>query len=459
MKRQLLLLTGSALLLAGWFSVFLLNTVPQQRTLLIIGPTLLLGIGMGILLKQARWKLTTLTLALTALTAIISINTLFPERRIGIGSFQQRQRENALPGHPLEIVSTQQDSAAAFPALEAFADIEIKLFAQLPAAPGSMAFDAQGRLLVSFPTLGAIYSYQDLDHDGHAEQSRLFHVGLDRPTGLVCREQSCFVAEPARLVELRDFDHDGQADQLLHVFSDLPDDGGHWVRPLIEGPNQRLYLAVGSRCNACEESNPYRGTVLVFDLDKQNATVFARGLRNARRLAIAPDDKRLWCTDLGRDELGRRMPPEEINQLVAGGDYGWPWCFGRQLVDPQLGSKQRCSQTLSSHFDLPAHTRPTGMVFGAGLKAPQEFRDSLYVALHGSEQSDPPAIGYKLIRIPYRQGRLDTGGKEFLRGWHGLEGPWGQPLDLAVGQDGNLYLSDDQTRVIYRIHWREGALK
>ena len=148
------------------------------------------------------------------------------------------------------------------------------------------------------------------------------------------------------------------------------------------------------------------------------------------------------------------MPPDEINQIRAGGNYGWPQCYGRQTPDPQFGSKKICRETIPSQVDLPAHSAPLGIAFGAGLNAPDEYRNSLYVALHGSWNRSQPR-GYKLIRIPYRDGVMADHGMEFLRGWLASSGQaWGRPVAPLVGPDGNLYLSDDRADAVYRIKWK-----
>ncbi len=457
MKKKLLLTLGCILLLSGWFSAFLLNSLPQYSNLYILGPTLLLGFGMGVMHKTVGGKLTALTLAFTALTVLLTMNQMFPSRSVSISAFKQRMQEGGQTGHSVSIVAKGTDRSAAFASerfLESFADIDIQLFAKLPGPARMMTFDPAGNLYVSIPKLGAIYQLGDTDHDGYSDKSILYHVGMDRPHGLVWNDGKLYVAEPSQLLELQDTDQDNQIDQVKVVLDGLPDDGGHWTRSLSLGMDGFLYLSIGSRCNACAEADPRRATVLKVDPVTGKSLIFARGLRNTVGLTFSPDGKVLWGSDNGRDQLGDDLPPDEINRIVAGGDYGWPDCYGQQVPDPDLGSSGRCQETLASRIDLPAHSAPLGITFGDRLNAPEEYRHSLYVAYHGSWNRSVPT-GYKLIRIPYQNQQVGKSGKEFLRGWLVNGKAWGRPVAPIVGPDGNLYLSDDHADAIYRISWQQ----
>lgn len=457
MKRQLLLTGGCVLLLAGWMSSFLAQSIPQVGDLYYLLPALLLGIGLGLVLKVLHWLRTIFVIALTALASILAVNQFFPSRNISITGFLQRMSEQVELGAalPLEVHTHDQvDIFATERQLASPAAVKVQLFSRLPGPARMLAFDEQGRLYVSIPKLGAVYQLTDADGDGFADQPLLYHVGMDRPHGLVWHGDQLYVAEPARVLRLRDIDQDNQVDEVRVVLDDLPDDGGHWTRSLALGADGYLYLSVGSRCNACDEADPQRATVLRLDPATGEATVFATGLRNTVGLAFAADGQSLWGSDNGRDMLGDDLPPDEINQITAGGDYGWPYCYGKRIPDQELASSGSCEETIPSVVDLPAHSAPLGITFGHQLKAPAEFRNSLYVALHGSWNRSVPT-GYKLIRIPFSSGQPNGTGKEFLSGWLQDGNAWGRPVAPLVGPDGNLYLSDDRSNAIYRVSWNQ----
>ncbi len=457
MKKKLLLALGFLLLLSGWFSAFFLTSLAQYSNLYLLAPTLLLGAGMGLMHKTVGAKLTALTLAFTALAAILTMNQLFPNHGVSISAFKQRMRDGGQMGHSVPIITQDTDRNGIFASersLEAFADVEVHLFARLPGPVRMMSFDSTGNLYVTIPQLGAVYQLKDVDHDGYAEQPVLFHVGMDRPHGLVWKDRKLYVAETSQLLELQDTDDDNQVDQVRIILDGLPDDGGHWTRSLALEKDGFLYLSIGSRCNACEEDDPMRATVLKVDPVTGKSSIFARGLRNSVGLSFSPAGKTLWGSDNGRDQLGDDLPPDEINQISAGNNYGWPNCYGKQIPDPQLGSSNLCQKTVASIVDLPAHSAPLGITFGEHLNAPEEYRNSLYVAFHGSWNRSVPT-GYKLIRIPYKNHQMSTAGKDFLRGWLVNGKAWGRPVAPVVGLDGNLYVSDDRAEAIYRISWKQ----
>jgi|GEM_PF-581059 len=459
MKRQLLLALGSILLLAGWMSAFLLRSIPQGSDLYYFVPTLLLAVGMGLNLKILSGRMTAIVIALTAAAAILAINSLFPGEAISLAGLSSKIAHQDKPGKSLTIAVRDTDHNGVFSEerhLQAYADISVNLFARLPGPARMMTSDDVGDIYVSIPKLGAIYLLKDSDQDGYAEQPILFRAGLDRPHGLVWHKDSLYVAETDRLLVLKDTDQDDQVDSEQLILKGLPDDGGHWTRSLAMDQAGALYLSIGSRCNACEEQDERRASVLKVDPTSGSATIFAKGLRNSVGLAFAADGTTLWGSDNGRDMLGDDLPPDEINQLTEGGDYGWPHCFGQQIADPELGSKTACRQTLAAAVDLPAHSAPLGITFGTRLKAPEKFRNSLYVAFHGSWNRSVPT-GYKVVRIPFAAGQPAGEIEEFLSGWLTEGKAWGRPVAPLVGRDGNLYLSDDRADAIYRIHWNKGG--
>ncbi len=309
-----------------------------------------------------------------------------------------------------------------------------------------MAFGDNGRLFVSLPDLGAVYQLTDRDQDGFAEQPQLYYVGLDRPSGLAWHDGRLYVAEPEGLLSLADGDNANRAGRVRRLFSGLPDDGGHWRRPLAVGPDSRLYLAVGSRCNACEESNPLRAKVLRIDPQSGKFEVYAEGLRHTTALTFSAQNE-LWGCDVGREGLGATAPVNEINRISGGGDYGWPYCYGEQRPDPQFGDQERCRQTIAGRLSLPGDNRPTAMVAGHGLKAADEYRNSLYVMLAGRET--------KLIRLALDPDRDTPVGHAFLRGWGKEGGLNSAQASLVVGPDGHLYLALSGMNVIYQIRWGE----
>jgi len=167
-------------------------------------------------------------------------------------------------------------------------------------------------------------------------------------------------------------------------------------------------------------------------------------------LAFHPLSGDLWASDNGRDRLGDDLPPEEVNRITDGGDYGWPYCYGYRLPDPGFGTEKRCSSTVPPRVEMQAHSAPLGVAFGYGLDFPESLKNMLYVAFHGSWDRSVPT-GYKLIGIPFKSGQPSGPPVDIVTGWLRGGRAWGRPVAPLAGRDGALYLSDDSAGVIYRV--------
>jgi len=338
--------------------------------------------------------------------------------------------------------------------LQAFDGLEISVFARGLKKPRMLAFSPAGDLYVSLPSAGQVSVLPDRDRDGAADSIQVFAFGLDRPHGLVFSGNDLVVAENGRLLRLPDRDNDLKADRTVVLSGDLPPGGGHWTRSVEIGADGAYYVSAGSSCNVCEEDDPRRAAILRIDKDGGPARIHARGLRNSVGLARHPQTGALWASNNGRDMLGDDLPPEEINLIVAGGDYGWPYCYGQKIPDPDYGSVERCRETLPPLVEMQAHSAPLGIAFGTGLEAPDRLRNMLFVAFHGSWNRTVPT-GYKLVGIPFKDGKPSGPPEDIVRGWLQGNNAWGRPVAPAVGPDGALYLSDDHAGVIYRITMRK----
>lgn len=311
-----------------------------------------------------------------------------------------------------------------------------------------METDDSGVIYLSVPSDGVVVALPDEDSDGVADRHITFARGLKRPHGLAFRGKELIVAETGALLALKDDNKDLKADSRRVITEDLPAGGGHWTKSVIIGPDNAFYVSGGSSCNACEESDKRRAAILRFTDNK--AEVFAFGLRNSVGLEFHPETGDLWAVDNGRDMLGDDIPPEELNKIVKNGDYGWPYCYGDQAPDPELGSVERCRDTLRPKVKMQAHSAPLGIAFGYKLKFPQRYREALYVAFHGSWNRSVPT-GYKIVALPFKGGEAAGEVLDIVTGWRTGEGVWGRPVDALAGRDGALYISDDEAGAIYRI--------
>ena len=318
-----------------------------------------------------------------------------------------------------------------------------------------MAIDPAGTLLVSTPNQGRVVALPDRNRDGRADSVVAVLDGLDLPHGLAFKDGLLYVAEKGRVKRFRYDPATLKASDAAVVVPTLPPGGGHWTRTIAFGPDGRLYVSVGSSCNVCRERDPRRAAITRYHADGSGEERFATGLRNAVGLAFHPGTGELWATVNERDWRGDDLPPDYITEVKEGGFYGWPDCFavgGRAVADRGAnGSDERCRQMTLPTIEIQGHSAPLGLAFYTGSEFPPGYRGSLFVAYHGSWNRSVPT-GYKVVRVPFKDGRPSGPVEDFATGWLQAGSVRGRPVGLQMGADGALYLSTDDT--IYRISYR-----
>jgi glucose/arabinose dehydrogenase len=326
--------------------------------------------------------------------------------------------------------------------------------------PGArvLALDPEGTLLVSLTRQGKVIALPDQDDRGKAGTAVTLLDGLDHPHGLAFGPEKpprLYVAE-TKQVAAYDYDPEHYQAANKQKIVDLPPGGRHFTRSLLFLPpplEYRFLISVGSSCDVCAEKDWRYAKILAVDVSGSNLETFASGLRNAVFMALHPLSRHIWVTEMGRDFLGDNLPPDEINLIIEGEHYGWPWCYGKQVhddqFDPNGSHRDFCRDTLPSFIDLPAHSAPLGLAFFPKTW-PKEFRYNLLVAYHGSWNRTEPT-GYKVVRY-----RLDEAGnpqdvEDFITGWLTPKGALGRPVDILITPERVIYISDDKAGVIYRV--------
>jgi len=211
-----------------------------------------------------------------------------------------------------------------------------------------------------------------------------------------------------------------------------------------------LYVGSGAPCNVCEPSDERFAAILRLRPDGTALEVFARGVRNSVGFDWRPGTGELWFTDNGRDWLGDDRPPDELNRAPrAGMHFGFPYCFGDSIADPEFGRRRPCRQLTPPALELGPHVAALGMRFYAGAMFPAAYRGQLFIAEHGSWNRLRP-VGYRITLVRFRDGR-PAGYEVFAEGWLKSGRASGRPVDLLVMPDGSLLVSDDRAGVVYRI--------
>ena len=321
-----------------------------------------------------------------------------------------------------------------------------------------LRFTPDGDLLVSRPHSGDIVLLRrDADGDGHPDAVETLIDGLKRPTGMDFLGDWLYIAESDRIGRVRFDSASGTlAGDYQGVVEGLTDDGNHWSKTLRFGADGLMYLAQGSTCNVCTESDERRATMMRFAPDGSGAEIIATGLRNSVGFDWAPWNGALYATDNGRDLLGDDFPPCELNHIVAGNFYGWPYFNGANIADPDMGADPLAQQrqpTPPAH-GFRAHNAPLGISFIDVTGWPAEYQRSALVALHGSWNRSTPD-GYKVVSLHFTDDGIEE--RDFLSGFNRDGDISGRPVDVAQGPDGAIYISDDYAGAIYRVSRGEGG--
>lgn len=328
---------------------------------------------------------------------------------------------------------------------------QVSIFASGLNAPRFMAVGPDGTLFVAERGNNAIVALPDVQHTGKATQKIVVASGLSDPTSLDFRQQDLYVGETSTITRFT-LDADYHASNKQALISNLPI-GGHSTRTVLIGPDGYLYVATGSSCNVCNETEPHRATVWQYHLDGSGGHVYAKGLRNAVGMAINPWNKQIWVTNNGRDLLGDDTPPETVYALQEGSNYGWPSCHAGDIIDPDYGSANSCDGVTRPLIRMQAHSAPLGLAFYNSKQFPQQYQ-GLFIAFHGSWNRSTPT-GYKVVFVPLNaQGEVSGPVQDFLTGWLQRNDASGRPVGVVVGSDGALYVSDDKAGLIYRVTYQ-----
>ena len=324
-----------------------------------------------------------------------------------------------------------------------------EIFAAGLGQPRGLAVDPAGTLIVSLPAQGRVIALA-----GRPARAVTVAEGLELPHGLAFRHGDLYVGETGRIVRFR-YDAKSHATRDPVVVAELPAGAHHWTRGIAFGPDGALYASVGSSCDICREADRRRAAIVRYGADGAGERLFATGLRNPVGLAFHPRNGTLWTTVNERDWRRGGAPPDYVTEVREGGAYGWPDCYaerGAFAADPEMEDRRDCRGLTLPTFEVPAHSAPLGLAFYSGTAFPVPYRESLFVAMHGSRPELPHA-GYKLVRVVFR-GDRPAAIEDFATGWRRDGRVWGRPVDIVAGPDGALYVSDDHGGRIVRIAFR-----
>lgn len=331
---------------------------------------------------------------------------------------------------------------------------QIAVYADKVESARELAVTPGGLVFVGSRKAGKVYALVDADKDGVAEKVVTVAEGLNKPNGVALLNGALYVGEISRILKFEEIEKNYASKPAYKVIKDdLPQDTWHGEKYIKAGPDGKLYIPIGAPCNVCDKEEDSYAKIWRMNPDGSDWELFARGVRNTVGFTWHPLTKEMWFTDNGRDELGDNMPSCELNIAPkAGMHFGFPYCHGGVLPDPQFGEGKSCDAYTAPVAALGPHVAPLGLAFYTGTQFPEQYRNQLLIAEHGS-WNRANKIGYQ-VRLLTLHGNKVVSDTAFIDGFLQNEQVSGRPVDVAVMPDGSILVSDDHGHKVYRVTYK-----
>jgi glucose/arabinose dehydrogenase len=335
--------------------------------------------------------------------------------------------------------------------IELPAGFKIRLYATEVPNARSLTMSPSGVIFVGSRQAGKVYAVLDIDQDHVADEVIAIAEGLNMPNGVAFRNGALYVAEVNRILRYDSIEKSLRNPPKPVVVNDsFPKDQHHGWKYIAFGPDDRLYVPVGAPCNVCLEKDQRYASIMRMKPDGSRLEIYAHGIRNTVGFDWHPVTGDLWFTNNGRDWMGDDLPPDTLHHApVEGLNFGFPYCHGGDVPDPEYGNYRSCKAFTRPAIKLDAHVAPLGMKFYTGKQFPAQYHHKIFIAEHGSWNRSIP-IGYRITLISPEKNK-PTKYEVFADGWLQGDKAWGRPVDILVMPDGSLLVSDDRAGVIYRI--------
>ncbi len=339
---------------------------------------------------------------------------------------------------------------------------QINVYAENLNSPRQITQTANGHVIVGSKKGNEIIALIDTDMDGFAENKIVIANGLQNPTGVAFYNGDLYFAEIDTIWVIENIDDWlNTGSEILptkKVFmNDLPSETWHGFKYIDFGPDGNLYIPVGVPCNICLEPQTKDNRFAAIHKYKDGELItVADGVRNSVGFDWHPVTRKMYFSDNGRDWLGDDSPSCELNVVDKEGSfYGYPFKHAKNVIDPEFGSM---IPTVNKEFidpiaELGPHVAPLGIAFYDNNVFPQKYKNSVFIALHGSWNRTKKS-GYTVVFV-----KLDNDGnylyqEDFITGWLSNESAWGRPVSPFIMKDGSMLLSDDKYNVIYRVTYK-----
>ncbi len=298
---------------------------------------------------------------------------------------------------------------------------------------------------------------RDADGDGHYELRTVFADELNAPYGLALVDGTLYVANQDALVRFDYVDGQTRADGPPVTVTHLPSAiNHHWTKALAASPDGRfLYVGIGSNSNITERGMAAEvDRAMVWQIDAATGAhkPYATGLRNPTALAFRPGSNELWAVVNERDELGPNLVPDYLTSVREGGFYGWPYSYWGRNIDPRVHPQdpEKVAAAITPDYSLGSHVAALGLDFSTPAMGAR-FAEGVFIGEHGSWNRSEP-VGYRVIFVPFRDGRPAGGPIEFVTGFLGDDGKTrGRPVGVTVDPRGALIVADDLSNTVWRV--------
>ncbi|GLQ37393.1 sorbosone dehydrogenase [Rhizobium albus] len=346
----------------------------------------------------------------------------------------------------------------------------IDLYALVPDAR-HMAVGPQGIVVFVGTRKTEVWAVTDRDKNRVADEVKNFAPSLAKaiPNGpCFSPEGVLFIAEQNRVLQYpaAEFFYESPDVVAVPVIADgelVPEEEvsyNHTARVCDIGPDGKLYVSLGQPYNVppAEKMDLYNeqgiGGIIRVNQDGSDREVYTHGVRNSVGQDFHPESGELWFTDNQVDGMGDDIPPGEINrQTEAGQNFGFPWYGGGSIRTNEYKDAEIPADVVMPVVEMQAHAADLGMMFYSGNQFPDEYKNGIFSAQHGSWNRTEP-VGARVMFTP-----VDAEGNvgetvPFAEGWLDENGEYlGRPVDVAQLRDGSILVSDDLAGAIYRISY------
>jgi glucose/arabinose dehydrogenase len=373
------------------------------------------------------------------------------EARKSKGGYHPEKMKNPnLSGHPARMTVTPP-SEIPLDKIKVPKGFKVELWAHGMPGVRMMARGTQGTIWAGTRSIGRVYEIKD---KGGVREHRILAQKLTQPNGVAFQGGNLYVMAINRVYRYDNIESNPSVKpvELTDAFK-LPPDVHHNWKFIAFGPDSKLYVQVGAPCNICEPSEQH-AQIRRYVADGSSMEVVARGVRNTVGFDFHPRTGELWFTDNGRDWQGENGPEDELNRLSKAGQFfGFPYCHAQGIPDMNFPKKDACKGVTKPAALMGPHAAALGMRFYSGEMFPKEYKESIFVARHGSWNKSE-LFGYDVLHVkvsadgkkvakvtPFMTGFMDKKENKF----------WGRPTDVLQLADGSLLVSDEQNGAIYRV--------